>query len=167
MKIKLFAIIVVITIFGGISGYLLSLTSKKHLRHDILIKARQYSYEPAQIEVDYNDTLHIKLISMDVVHGFYLENYDIDAEVAPNISTFKVRNPSNGYNWKDTSEIVIVANQKGKFRYRCSHTCGNMHPFMQGVLIVKPNVLLYTSIGTILGFVLGMLAIFYVRIYKK
>lgn len=167
MKLKLVAIVTILTLVGGMVGLGINYFSvKKHVRHDFLIKARQYSYDPAEIKVDYNDTVHIKLIAMDVVHGFYLENYDIDAQIFPNDKTLKVRRPSEGYNWKDASEIVFVANQKGKFRYRCSHTCGNMHPFMQGVLIVKPNNLLYIGIGMVIGFLIGMLAIFYVRIYN-
>lgn len=166
MKLKLLSIVAFCTIIGASIGLLSSWSLKKHVRHDILIKAKQYSYEPSEIAVNYMDTLHLKMVSMDVVHGFYLEDYDIDAEISPNIKNIKVRRPSEGYNWKDTSEIVVIADKKGKFRYRCSHTCGNMHPFMQGVLIVKPNITLHLGIGTILGFLIGMLAIFYIRIYK-
>ena len=166
MKLKSIFIVAIITLLGAGIGIVLSLSWTKPARHDILIKARQYSYDPARIEVNYNDTLHIKLISMDVVHGFYLENYDVDAEVSPNIKKFKVRQPSLGYNWKDTSEIVVIANKRGKFRYRCSHTCGTMHPFMQGELIVKPNILLFTSIGGVIGFLLGMIIMFNIRIKK-
>ena len=167
MKIKLIAIVIIITIMGGIVGVLIGLIVAKPERRDFLIKARQYSYDPDIIEVNYNDTLHIRLLSMDVVHGFYLENYDIDAEIFPNIKSFKVRRPSLGYNWQDTSEIVVIANQRGKFRYRCSHTCGNMHPFMQGILVVKPNMMLFTSIGIILGLLIGLLFMFYIKIRNK
>ncbi|MEI6901007.1 MAG: hypothetical protein WCL00_14110 [Bacteroidota bacterium] len=166
MKLKGILLVIILTLFGGCGGIFLSWSFHKPVRHDILIKTRQYSYDPDRIEVNHNDTLHIKLISMDVVHGFYLEDYDIDAEVSPNVKNFKVRRPSQGYNWKDTSEIIFVANQRGKFRYRCSHTCGNLHPFMQGNLIVKPNLMLFTSIGALLGFLAGMLLMFYIRIKR-
>lgn len=154
------------TLAGGALGLLSGWSFHKPHRHDILIKAKQYSYDPSEIKVNYNDTLHIKLVSLDVVHGFYVEDYDIDAEISPNIKNFKVRHPSAGYNWKDTSEIVIVADKRGKFRYRCSHTCGNMHPFMQGVIIVKPNITLHIGIGIILGFMAGMLLMFYLQIFR-
>ncbi len=167
MKLRGVILVVFLTVAGCFAGILLGWSFHKPVRHDILIKTRQYSYDPDRIEVNHNDTLHIKLVSMDVVHGFYLENYDIDAEIEPNVKNFKVRHPSQGYNWKETSEIVLVASQRGKFRYRCSHTCGNLHPFMQGMLIVKPNLMLYASIGAIIGFLAGMLSMIYLRIYKS
>lgn len=167
MRLKFVAIILLFTILGGASAIVLSWSNKKPVRHDILIKARQYSYDPAEIAVNYNDTLHINLVSLDAVHGFYIENYDIDAEISPNVKNFKFRQPSKGNNWIDTNEIVFVAKQRGKFRFRCSHTCGNMHPFMQGSLVVKPNIIFNASIGIIIGFVLGLLSIFYIRIFKS
>ena len=166
MKLKLIIIVTLATLLGGALGLFIGWSSHKPHRHDILIKAKQYSYDPSEIKVNYNDTLYIKLVSLDVVHGFYVEDYDIDAEVSPNVKNFKVRNPSAGFNWRDTSEIVLIANKQGKFRYRCSHTCGNMHPFMQGVIIVKPNIVLHIGIGMVLGFMAGMLAMFYVQIFN-
>jgi heme/copper-type cytochrome/quinol oxidase subunit 2 len=167
MKLKGIFLVVILTIAGGCAGIFLSRSFHKPVRYDVLIKTRQYSYDPDRIEVHYMDTLHIRLVSMDVVHGFYLEDYDIDAEISPHVKNIKIRHPSEGFIWKDTSEIVLIAAKRGKFRYRCSHTCGNLHPFMQGILIVKPNIMLYTSIGSVLGFLLGMLAMFYIRIRKS
>lgn len=166
MKRKFLIVPVVFIIIGALCGWLLCVNNEKPIRRDFLVKARKYSYDPAEIEVNKNDTLHIKLVSLDVVHGFYVEGYDIDARVSPQIKGFKIRKPSEGYNWKDATEMVIVTNKTGKFRFRCSNTCGSMHPFMQGVLIVKPNILFNVSIGAVIGFLVGMLIMFFLKIKK-
>jgi hypothetical protein len=83
----------------------------------ITIHARQYAYDPPIIRANIGDTLHIKLVSKDVTHGFYLEGHDIDAEIEPENPVFRVRNPSQGYNWRSVSEIVVNVQKSGKFRY--------------------------------------------------
>ncbi|MBM2814778.1 MAG: cytochrome c oxidase subunit [Ignavibacteria bacterium] len=167
MKSKYIVLPLLITIFGSVVGFVSGGGSSKPIRRDIVVKARQYSYEPDRFEVNHGDTLHIRLVSLDVMHGFYLEGYDLDAEIPANLKTFKIRHPSEGFNWKDTSEIVIIANKRGKFRYRCSHTCGTMHPFMQGEMLVNPNILFNAGLGATVGFALGMLGMIYFRTKKS
>lgn len=161
MKNKLIIIPIMLTLLGASIGLLVGWSNIKPQKRDITIKARQYSYDPEKLEVNKGDTLIIRLVSLDVVHGFYLEGYDIDAEIQANQKTFRFRHPSKGFNWKDTSEIALIVNKSGKYRYRCSHTCGSMHPFMQGELIVKPNNVLNSGIGGIIGFALGFLLMIY------
>ena len=144
----------------------MGLSNQKPISRNITIKARQYSYDPEKLEVNKGDTLHLNLVSLDVFHGFYMEGYDVDAEVQANVKAIKVRHPSQGFNWKDTSEVFIIANKTGKFRYRCSHTCGTMHPFMQGEMIVSPNNTFHAGIGGIVGFSIGMLLMIFLRIKK-
>jgi heme/copper-type cytochrome/quinol oxidase subunit 2 len=167
MKSKLIFIPVILIIIGALSGWLLGLNHNKPVSRDILIKARQYAYDPARIEVNKGDTLHIKLVSMDVTHGFFVEGYDLDAEISANLKTFKVRHPSQGNNWREADEMVFVADRIGKFRYRCSHTCGTMHPFMQGEMIVKPNTPFHAGVGGIIGFLTGMIIMIYMKIRNK
>lgn len=81
------------------------------------------------------DEVHIRLSSLDVVHGFYLEGYDVDALIEPGKNELKVRHPSSDEEYRSLEEVVFVANRHGKFHYRCSHTCGFLHPFMLGELI--------------------------------
>jgi heme/copper-type cytochrome/quinol oxidase subunit 2 len=166
MRNKFYIFPVVFLLIGALSGWLTCLHNENPIRRDILVKARKYSYDPSVIEVNKNDTLHIKLVSLDVVHGFYVEGYDLDARISPQIKGFKIRKPSEGYNWKDTTEMVFVTNKTGKFRFRCSCTCGSMHPFMQGELIVKPNKLFNISVGAVIGFLFGMITMFYLRIRR-
>jgi heme/copper-type cytochrome/quinol oxidase subunit 2 len=124
------------------------------------ITARQYAYDPSTITVNKGDRVQIRLASTDVTHGFYLEGYDIDAKVRREDPTFWLRRPSQkGAAYQPVQEITFAANRMGKFHYRCSITCGYMHPFMNGVLIVRPNYLYPTGVGLTLGLVAGMLLI--------
>lgn len=119
----------------------------------ITIHAKRYEYNPPVIKVNKGDKLTITLISEDVEHGFYLEGYGINEKIK--------KLPLD----EDPKVITVVVNKAGKFRYRCSRTCGYLHPFMQGELIVRPNRLYYGGLGLIVGILLGMgvLALYEVR----
>jgi heme/copper-type cytochrome/quinol oxidase subunit 2 len=103
------------------------------------IDARQYAYSPSEIKVNPGDTVTLRLISTDVVHGLYVDGYDISVEADPGQST----------------ELTFIADKTGSFRFRCNVTCGAMHPFMIGRLTVGTNTWLYRSLGLVL---LGLLA---------
>jgi heme/copper-type cytochrome/quinol oxidase subunit 2 len=84
----------------------------------------QFKYEPGTLQVNRGDTVVITLAAADVVHGLYLDSYGLDLRAEPGRS----------------QTIQFVADKPGKFRYRCSVSCGVMHPFMIGELIVGPNI---------------------------
>lgn len=123
----------------------------------LTITTRQYAYDPAVLRVNRGDRVTIKLVSKDVSHGFFLEGYDIDARVTPENPVIELRHPSESEEFQDAEEITFVADREGKFRYRCSLTCGAMHPFMQGELVVEPNRAYPASIGLSIGLVLATL----------
>jgi heme/copper-type cytochrome/quinol oxidase subunit 2 len=95
------------------------------------IDARQFAYSPSELKVNPGDTVTIQLISTDVVHGLYVDGYDISIEADPG----------------QTKTLTFVADKSGSFRFRCSVTCGAMHPFMIGKLTVGANNWLYRSLG--------------------
>lgn len=146
---------------GGVvlATFLLSGGSPTPRERHFTISARQYAYDPAVLRVNRGDTIHIRLMSKDVVHGFFLEGYDIDAEVEPGKLEFRLRHPSEGDDWRWVEEIVFVASRTGKFRYRCSHTCGPLHPFMLGEMFVEPNRLLPVSLALVGATLLGGLVL--------
>jgi heme/copper-type cytochrome/quinol oxidase subunit 2 len=149
-------------VLGGLIG-LSSLYFPRPAPQDrsITITAHQYAYDPSTIEVNKGDRVHVRLVSKDVTHGFYLEGYDLDAKVRREDPTFWVRHPSEkNEDYKPVDEISFIANRAGKFHYRCSITCGYMHPFMNGVLIVRPNYLYPTGVGLSVGLTVGMLLVF-------
>lgn len=102
------------------------------------IDARQYAYSPPELKVNAGDTVTIQLVSTDVVHGLYVDDYDVSVEADPG----------------QTATLTFIADKAGSFRFRCNVTCGAMHPFMIGKLNVGTNNWLYRSIG------LSLLAIF-------
>lgn len=124
----------------------------------ITFEAEKYAYTPARLKVNVGDTLLIKLVSKDVTHGFYLEGYDFDAFARAQFPYFflkKYDEESNKFVHETVQSYQLVVDKPGKFRYRCSVTCGSMHPFMQGELIVGPNYLYAATIGICFGLIVA------------
>jgi heme/copper-type cytochrome/quinol oxidase subunit 2 len=156
MKLKNAAVVIGATAFCGLVATIMSWQRTAPTARNFEIKARQYAYEPPKIHVNSGDTLSIRLASLDVVHGFFLEGHDLDAEIHPQKKRFLVRHPSRDEEWREVEEMSFVVGAPGKYRYRCSHTCGTMHPFMMGEMIVAPNLPLHAGIGSLIGLFLGM-----------
>ena len=105
------------------------------------IDARQFAYSPSELNVNAGDKVTIQLVSTDVVHGLYVDGYDISVEADPG----------------QTKTLTFTANKPGSFRFRCNVTCGAMHPFMIGKLTVGMNHWLYRSFGLAALAVVGIL----------
>lgn len=150
-------------VLGGLAGFLPSRWVRPQPQErTFTVVAHKYAYEPSVLRVNRGDRVRIRLVAKDVTHGFFVEGYDLDAKARPDDPDFWVRHPSQGkdHEYEQVQEISFVADRSGKFRYRCSMTCGYMHPFMQGELIVSPNSLFNTSIGLSLGLAAGLLLMF-------
>jgi heme/copper-type cytochrome/quinol oxidase subunit 2 len=145
----------VVVALGTFLPALRPVTKEAPQRRDVDVVARKYAYDPPILTVNQGDEVHVRFCSKDVIHGFYLEGYDLDALADPGKSGFRWRHPSQTMGYTPTEEIVFKADKQGKFRYRCSMTCGYMHPFMMGVLIVKPNTLFSTASGMMVGIMLA------------
>jgi len=125
--------------------------------------ARQYAYDPPVLRVNKGDTIRLRVTSVDVIHGLYLEAFDLNMKIIPDSPYLEVTHPSRPDEPAEkVEEVIFVAERTGKFRYRCSHTCGSMHPFMQGELVVAPNRVLGASVGGLIGLLLvaGPVALF-------
>lgn len=110
---------------------------------EFTIWARQFEFVPAIIEVQQGDLVKINFKTADVVHGFYIDGYDVNLKA----------------HWGDTESIEFVADQAGTFKYRCSAACGPFHPFMAGKLVVRqsPDIIPWAIIaGTITVAVLSV-----------
>jgi len=150
---------VTLAALAGVSGVLVWADSsagavRRPVEHEIRVVARSYAFEPPVIRARRGDSLRLRFASMDVVHGFYLEGHDLDVTIPPLSRRVLV---SRGGRTETAEEIALVLERSGKFRFRCSKTCGAMHPFMQGELIVGPNHLFVgSSIASIALFVAGL-----------
>jgi polyferredoxin/heme/copper-type cytochrome/quinol oxidase subunit 2 len=110
----------------------------------ISLQARKYGYSPSRIVVNQGDTLVLKPTSLDVTHGFRLDGYPVEAIIKQQGVAFQkvTWEDDEGHiqtDWDKVPEIEFVAEKSGKFTFRCTQTCGNLHPFMVGELIVRPN----------------------------
>lgn len=144
-----------ISLAGGAAGAFSTGTASGGDVKEVTVVARQYAYDPPVIHVNKGDTLKLRFASKDVVHGFYLEGHDLNVTIYPMRTKVEVRRPSDPESVEELEEVAVTVRKTGKFRYRCSRTCGFMHPFMLGELIVGPNRLLPASIGLAVGMLLG------------
>jgi len=95
------------------------------------IEAGNFAYSPAILHVDPGDKVTIELASTDVVHGLYVDGYDVSLTADPG----------------QPATLSFTADRPGTFRLRCSVTCGALHPFMIGKMQVGSNHLLWRGIG--------------------
>ena len=78
------------------------------------------------IKVNQGDLVVLKLRSSDVTHGFSLKAYGI--YLADGILPGK------------TVFVNFRADKAGTFLFTCNVFCGDVHPHMQGTLVVKPSL---------------------------
>lgn len=100
------------------------------VQREITLMAKSFSYTPNIIQVNRGDHLTVRLVSEDVHHGFYLDGYKLQMSARPG----------------ESARLSFVADRTGRFTFRCSVTCGALHPYMVGYLKVEPNLLLVGSL---------------------
>jgi heme/copper-type cytochrome/quinol oxidase subunit 2 len=95
------------------------------------LQASQFEFFPGTIWINPGSQVTINLTSMDVAHGIYIDGYDLQINSDPG----------------QTGSLTFNADRSGTFRFRCSTSCGAMHPFMIGKIQVGPNLTLLRGIG--------------------
>jgi heme/copper-type cytochrome/quinol oxidase subunit 2 len=89
----------------------------------ITIQAKRFEYTPSEITIQKGEVITLRLESLDVTHGLYLDAYGIDIKARPGL----------------IGKATFVADKPGRFTFRCSETCGEFHPYMIGFIEVTPN----------------------------
>jgi ferredoxin len=130
--------------------------------HEITLKAKKFGYSPSRIVVNKGDTIVLKPTSLDVTHGFLLDGYPVEfmikqQGIAYLKYTWEDDDGKLRTDWDKVSEIEFVADKSGKFTFRCNQTCGNLHPFMTGELIVRPNTPYYLFVSLSLWMTVALL----------
>ena len=132
--------------------------------HAISLEAKKYGYSPSRIIVNKGDTVILKPESWDATHGFLLDGYPLEFIMRKGATFLKYTWEDDDGNtqsdWDRVSEVEFVAAEAGKFVFRCTQTCGNLHPFMTGELIVKPNIPYYLFISLSIWLVFSLLIYF-------
>jgi len=111
----------------------------------IEVTARQFAFEPATLDIQRGDTVTIHLESLDAAHGFFVDGYDVDIQAEPGKS----------------AETTFVADKPGKFKIRCSVSCGALHPFMIGEMNVEPDLPFVRAVAATIIASVGALAFFW------
>jgi heme/copper-type cytochrome/quinol oxidase subunit 2 len=126
---------------AGLIAWWPGLPRREVASRQIALDASQFAFSPGRLEIHQGDRVTITLTASDVVHGFYLDGYGLETRVVPGIS----------------QQIVFTADQPGKFRFRCAVSCGPLHPFMIGELIVTPNNPFWKAAGLVVLTLAAML----------
>jgi cytochrome c oxidase subunit 2 len=93
----------------------------------IRVDVSMTGFRPSTIRVQRGERVTIELHSTDVVHGLYLDGYGLVVTADPG----------------QPASLSFTADRAGTFRFRCSVTCGALHPFLVGRLVVASNALFW------------------------
>lgn len=151
------------------------LPHKKTVRH-ISINAEKFKYSPSKIIANKGDIIVLDFSTLDVTHGFYLDGYPVELMASKGTTFRRVysdqpskqnleHNPKHlDKNWTIISSIKFTASKSGKYVYRCTKICGNLHPFMTGELIVRPNTYYHFAVAISIWITFAVLILIF---YKK
>jgi heme/copper-type cytochrome/quinol oxidase subunit 2 len=132
--------------------------------HSISLEAKKYGYSPSRIVVSKGDTIILKPTSLDATHGFLLDGYPLEFIMRKGATflkyTWEDEDGKLQADWDRVPEVDFVADKAGKYTFRCTQTCGNLHPFMTGELIVRANTPYHLFLSLSIWMVFSLLIYF-------
>jgi polyferredoxin/heme/copper-type cytochrome/quinol oxidase subunit 2 len=158
-------ILIILTLVVAVAIPLsIQLLPAKARTHTLALEAKKYGYSPSRIIVNKGDKIVLKPTSLDATHGFLLDGHPVEFIMRKGATflkyTWEDENGKLQADWDRVSEVEFGADKAGKFTFRCTQTCGNLHPFMTGELIVKPNNPYYLFISLSIWLVFSLLVYF-------
>jgi cytochrome c oxidase subunit II len=91
-------------------------------KYQVIMVARVWQYNPAKIEIPVGSEVTFKITSVDVTHGLYIEETNVNVMIVPG----------------QISEVTQTFNDAGTFNFYCHEYCGSGHQAMAGQVIVSP-----------------------------
>ena len=88
---------------------------------EFTMTAKQFEFNPAAITVNKGDRVKITITSLDVSHGFRINEFNVNAKIEPG----------------KPATVEFIADKSGTFTFFCSVVCGSGHGSMKGILTVK------------------------------
>ncbi len=88
----------------------------------ILAQASPWKYYPSEIKVPVGATVTFFVTSVDVQHGFKIQDTNINMQILPG----------------QVSKLTYTFTKAGEFPYECTEYCGVGHQGMFGKIIVGP-----------------------------
>lgn len=103
----------------AVSFVLRASPSRANPVHEVQVVAKQFTFEPAVIQVSEGEPVRLVIHSADRVHGFSIRNLNIDVQI-----------PRGG-------DVVVefTAPREGRYEIACSEFCGSGHGQMKAALV--------------------------------
>ena len=163
-KKKAWILIILTLVVAVVVPLSFQLFPAKTRTHTLSLEAKKYGYAPSRIIVNQGDKIVLKPTSLDATHGFLLDGHPVEFIMRKGATflkyTWEDEDGKPQADWDRVSEVEFVTDKAGKFTFRCTQTCGNLHPFMTGELIVKPNHPYYLLISRSIWLVFSLLVYF-------
>ena len=87
----------------------------------IEIKAKKFEFSPNQLTLKKGETVTLRLMSEDRVHGFFQRALGIDSEIDP----------------AKPSDVTVTPTAPGTYQVICDHYCGYGHGNMNMTITVE------------------------------
>ena len=85
------------------------------------MSARKFDFDPPEVRVKQGQLVELHIVATDRKHGFELKQFGIQTELLEG----------------QPVTVRFVANERGRFGFRCDVLCGLGHLGMKGALIVE------------------------------